>query len=53
MPGVHKTIKSYYQRKVAKTNNTVAIKTIAHKLARACFYVLRDQVDFDVKKAFC
>ena len=46
------TVKRYYQKKLAKTNNTVAIKTVAHKLARACFYVLRDQVDFDVDKAF-
>lgn len=46
------TIKRYYQRKKAKTNNIVAIKTVAHKLARACFYVLRDQVEFDVQKAF-
>lgn len=46
------TVKRYYQKKLAKTNNTVAIKTVAHKLARACFYVLRDQVDFDVHKAF-
>ncbi len=46
------TVKSYYQKKLAKTNRTVAIKTIAHKLARACFYVLRDQVPFDVRRAF-
>lgn len=46
------TIKRYYQRKKAKTNNIIAIKTVAHKLARACFYVLRDQVEFDVQKAF-
>ncbi len=49
----NETIKRYYQRKLAKSNRTVAIKTIAHKLARACFYVLRDKVAFDVKKAFC
>jgi len=49
----NKTIKGYYQKKAAKTNQTVAIKTVAHKLARAYFYVLRDQVEFDVKKAFC
>jgi hypothetical protein len=30
----------------------VAIKAVAHKLARASFYVMRDQVPFDVKKAF-
>jgi transposase len=30
----------------------VAKKAVAHKLARACFYVLRDQLEFDVNKAF-
>ncbi|MEJ2330891.1 MAG: IS110 family transposase [Gammaproteobacteria bacterium] len=45
-------IKRYYQRKCARTNHLVAIKTVAHKLARACYYVLRDQVPFDVSKAF-
>jgi len=49
----NKDIKSYYQRKLAKTNQTVAIKTVAHKLARACFYVLRDKTPFDTVKAFC
>jgi transposase len=49
----NKNVKSYYQRKLAKTNQTVAIKTVAHKLARACFYVLRDKVPFDAEKAFC
>ena len=46
------TVKRYYQRKLSKTNVIVARKTVAHKLARACFYVLRDQVEFDVNKAF-
>lgn len=46
------TVKKYYQRKLAKTNIIVAKKTVAHKLSRACFYVLRDQVPFDVKRAF-
>ncbi len=45
-------IKAYYQRKQAKTNRVVAIKTVAHKLARACYYILRDQVEFDLSKAF-
>ena len=49
----NKTVKSYYQRKLAKTNQIVAIKTVAHKLARACFYVLRDKVPFNAEKAFC
>ena len=45
-------IRRYYQRKRAKTNAMVAIKTVAHKLARACYYILRDQVPFNVDKAF-
>jgi len=45
-------IKRFYQRKQAKTNTVVATKAVAHKLARACFYILRDQVPFDVSKAF-
>jgi len=45
-------IMRFYQRKMAKTNRVVAIKAVAHKLARACYYIMRDQVDFDVNKAF-
>ena len=45
-------IKRYYQRKRAKTNGVVAIKTVAHKLARACYYMLREGTDFDVDRAF-
>lgn len=45
-------IKSFYQRKKAKTNGIVAIKAVAHKLCRACYYIMKDQVGFDVTKAF-
>jgi transposase len=45
-------VKRYHQRKTAKTNNVVAIKAIAHKLSRACYYIIRDQKEFDPKKAF-
>jgi transposase len=45
-------IMRFYQRKQARTNRVVAIKAIAHKLARACYYIMRDQVAFDVNKAF-
>jgi transposase len=45
-------IKRFYQRKRTKTNGVVAIKAVAHKLARACYYILRDQVPFEVNKAF-
>ena len=49
---LQRAIKRFYQRKPAKTNRVVAIKAVAHKLARACYYILRDQVPFMVNKAF-
>ncbi len=42
----------FYQRKKVRTNNIVATKALAHKLARACYYVMRDQVAFDDNKLF-
>lgn len=45
-------IKSFYQRKKAKTKNVVAIKAVAHKLCRACYHILKDQVVFNTTKAF-
>ena len=45
-------IRRFYQRKQANTKELVALKAVAHKLARACYYILRDQVPFDVNKAF-
>jgi len=45
-------IRRFYQRKKAKTNGIVAIKAVAHKLARACYYIMRHEVPFDVAKAF-
>jgi transposase len=45
-------VKRFYQRKRARTNGMVAIKAVAHKLARACYYVLRDQVPLVMAKAF-
>ena len=45
-------IQRFYQHKKAKPHGVVAIKAVAHKLARACYYVLRDQVPFEIDKAF-
>ena len=39
-------------RQCARTNAAIGIKTVAHKLARACFYILRDPVTFEVNNAF-
>jgi transposase len=44
--------KRYYDRKIAHTNWFVTMAAIANKLARACFYVLRDQVPFEPERAF-
>lgn len=45
-------IKKYYQRKLNKTMRVVALKTIANKLSRACYFILRDGVLFDMKQSF-
>jgi transposase len=45
-------IKSFYQRKQSKSKRVVALKAVAHKLCRACYYIIRDQVAFDINKAF-
>lgn len=45
-------IKRFYERKKAKRNGMVAIKAVAHKLARACYHILRDDVPFSVELAF-
>ena len=45
-------VKSFYQRKKAKRHGVLAIKAVAHKLCRACYHILKDQVPFDITKAF-
>jgi len=44
--------KSFYERKKRKTNGIVAIKALAHKLARACYHMLREHRPFDVNRCF-
>ena len=44
--------KRFYERKKAKTNNVVAIKALAHKLARACFQRLKEGKPFDAARCF-
>jgi len=45
-------IRRYYQRKSARTNNIIAIKAVGHKLARASYYVIKNQEVFDPNRAF-
>jgi transposase len=44
--------KSFHDRKKRKTNSIVAFKALAHKLARACYHILREQKPFDVNRCF-
>ena len=44
--------KSFYERKKRRTNRIVATKALAHKLARACYHMLRDHKPFDVNRCF-
>jgi transposase len=45
-------VNRYYHRKVSETNGVVAIKAVSHKLARASYYIMRDQVEYDPNKLF-
>ncbi len=42
----------FYQRKMAKTCRIVATKALANKVARASYFIMRDQVEFDGDKLF-
>jgi len=44
--------RAYYNRKMQKTNFMVAHNALAHKLARAAYHVIKDQVPFMPKKLF-
>ncbi len=48
----HSAIRRFYERKQARTHRVVALKAVAHKLARASYYVMRDQVPFQIDLAF-
>ncbi|MCR6496538.1 IS110 family transposase [Thermomonas sp. S9] len=45
-------IQRWYQRNAARKPRLVALKAVAHKLARAGYYLLRDGGAFDVHRAF-
>jgi transposase len=44
--------KSFYDRKKSRSNRILALKALAHKLARACYHMLQDQKPFDVHLCF-
>ena len=43
----------YWARKNARSHPMVAKRALAAKIARGCYYVLRDQVRFDPSRTFC
>ena len=45
-------VKRWYQKKAARTMPVVAIKAVAHKLARACYQILKTGEPFDVARSF-
>lgn len=45
-------VQRFYQRKQAKSHLMMARQAVAHKLARACYYIMRDLVPFEVQQAF-
>jgi transposase len=44
--------KAFYQRKTKEANSIVARKALAHKLARACYWILRNGTIYDESKLF-
>jgi len=48
----HSGARAYYTRKMQRTNFMVAHSALAHKLARAAYYIMRDQVPFSSEKLF-
>lgn len=42
----------YFNRKMEKTNRMVAHGALSHKLAKAAYYIMRDEVAFDPAKLF-
>lgn len=46
------TVRAYYNRKMQKTNIMVAHTALGHKLARAAYYIMRDNVPFRPERLF-
>jgi transposase len=44
--------KRFYERKRGKTNTTVATKALAHKLARACYHMMKQGAPFNAARCF-
>jgi transposase len=49
---LHDESRAYYNRKMQRTNFMTAHNALAHKLARAAYYIMRDKVRFMPDKLF-
>ncbi len=47
-----RAIRRFYDRKKARTKRIVVLKAVAHKLGRACYHMIKEDVKFDVARAF-
>ena len=45
--------KAYYDRKMRRTNFMIAHASLASKLAKAAYYIMKDGVEFKPEKCFC
>jgi len=52
MPRFCKSAREFYEKKSRQTHKVIAIKALANKIAKACFYMLRDNIPFDENKIF-
>lgn len=48
----HEASRNFYNRKLNQTNASVAHNALAHKLARAAYFIMRDSVEFKEDKMF-
>lgn len=48
----HPEVQAYYNRKLQETSRMIAHTALAHKLARAAYYIMKDRVPFDSEKLF-
>lgn len=48
----NETCRRFYDRKLRQTNTKVAHNALAHKLARAAYYIMKDHVPYQEEKMF-
>ena len=44
--------KKWHQRKAARSQQVLATKALGSKICKACYFIIKDQVDFDIQKIF-